>query len=154
MAGAVSVGFFAYKLWPELKRIDTTHITARVDETMQGAIAWCQTNYAESMMSVGTPASEPDDLLSDSVNNPNAGSSPSPVENLAPPPIMSAPPVPMMPISPINPSTEALADHDEAPRVLPPIPAGAASLPAVEPKGPNWRVQSRIAHQEPKLPPQ
>lgn len=154
LAGAVSAGFFAYKLWPELKRIDTHHLSARVDEKVQDAITWYKTNFVDNS---GVPGGL-DDGEEASVEiaetprasaTPTAPPMPTTVDSSAPILAMEPPAPPTLPRE--QPTVE-LVNKSDAPRALPPIPAGASSLPAVD--SPSGPAPSRMAQQELQLPPQ
>jgi len=154
LAGAVSAGFFAYKLWPELKRIDTHHLSARVDEKVQDAIAWYKTNFVDN---AGVPGGLDDgeDATVDIAETTKEVASPlvPPMPKMAestPPAVAMEPPAP--PRLPKEEPAVELVNQSDAPRALPPIPAGASSLPAVD--SPSLPAPSRIAQQEPQLPPQ
>ena len=156
LAGAVSCGFFAYKLWPEIKRIDTKHLSARIDSTVQDTIAWYKTNYVDTMVIVD---SSTDETVTDFVSGAadkvaEAVKQPSPVISLHSSSELPSAPMKMVPARPMVPAAPVMSDQVEAPRALPPIPAGAVSLPAADLKGPDLEAPSRVAHQEPTLPPQ
>jgi hypothetical protein len=154
LAGAVSAGFFAYKLWPELKRIDTHHLSARVDEKVQEAITWYKANVINS---AGVPGGLDDgeDASVEIADTPSEVVAPAvpsiPKEAESTTPIVAMEP-PAPPTLPKEQPTVELVNQSDAPRALPPIPAGASSLPSVESSSDS--TPSRVAQQDLQLPPQ
>ncbi|MBX9652961.1 hypothetical protein K2Y11_05005 [bacterium] len=154
LAGAVSAGFFAYKLWPELKRIDTHHLSARVDEKVQEAITWYKANFVDN---AGVPGGLDDgeDASVEIAVTPSEVVAPAvplirkEAESTAPVVAMEPPAPPTLPKE--RPTVE-LVNQSDAPRALPPIPAGASSLPSVDSSSDS--TPSRVAQQDLQLPPQ
>jgi hypothetical protein len=158
LAGIVMMGFFAYKVWPEVQKVDTRRISRMVDESFQQASLWCRVQYDRfSPTFAPSPAVDPNPTSADGT----------PVE-----PTVTAEPLPS--VTPPTASTELPALSNEslappadlpAPRALPPIPTATTELPnnqSVAPEAPaGWSAPEStstappapVSHLEPVLPP-
>jgi hypothetical protein len=122
VAGALAVGFFAYKLWPEMQKIETRHVSAAIDDTMGHAVTW----YAEY-----TTSDEPIGM---------GGTPTEPTEPIEKSTVPAA----------AEPLIADEGGPASLPRALPDLPLSAGeSLPS-GPTGPEWSAPPRMADQPPE----
>jgi hypothetical protein len=151
LAGVVAMGFFAYKIAPEIQKIDTKRVSHVVDESFQQAFVWCKSQYERIAPS---PAKEEstESLVTENVEWQEGNRLP----ELRPSTPISSTESPTMPADPLPP-TELTPE----PRALPPIPSVSADLPApASPPAPaGWAAPEpavkpeTVSHLEPVLPP-
>ena len=152
LAGVVAMGFLAYKIAPEIQKIDTKRVSQVVDQRFQDAFVWCKTQY-DRIAPSPAPAEPAEGVMTENVEWQEGNRLP----ELRPSTPISSTETPVNPADPLPPT-----DFAPEPRALPPIPSVSAELPApASPPVPaGWAAPESmekpeaVSHLEPVLPPQ
>jgi hypothetical protein len=147
LAGIVVMGFFAYKVWPEVQKIDTRRVSQLVDQSFQEAFVWCKDHYqqwnsaAASIPSDQSPTVTQADEQQSAISGPErqasaiSGADEQQSAISGPEQTVSVELPTIEPLAPVS-STESTKPDPQAapldlpaPRALPPIPSATTELP-------------------------